>query len=72
MCKFCINCGAKGSLVVLTLPEDYSTPFLEMGYFDGEKYSAEQELVPLNCKECDHIMFHLGASIDFDIAPLNA
>lgn len=60
--NYCINCGEKGTLQELDVPEDEEPPFLERGEFGPDnQYSREQSVTILQCQTCQHEMIDLSS-----------
>lgn len=60
--KYCINCGEKGTLRALEVPESEDPPFLERGEYGADnRYSQEQFVIILQCQDCQHEMIDLSS-----------
>ncbi|WP_082041549.1 hypothetical protein [Vibrio jasicida] len=60
--NYCINCGEKGTLQALAVPENECEPFLERGEFGADnRYSEEHPVTILRCQQCHHEMIDLSS-----------
>jgi len=60
--NYCINCGEKGTLRALEVPDNEDPPFLERGEFGADnRYSLEQPVTILACQICQHEMIDLSS-----------
>lgn len=60
--KYCINCGEKGTLRALEVPDSKEPPFLERGkYGTDNRYSQEQFVTILQRQDCKHEMIDLSS-----------
>ncbi|GEK15368.1 hypothetical protein [Aliivibrio fischeri] len=60
--NYCINCGERGTLQELSVPESEEQPFLQRGEFEPDnQYSLEQFVTILQCQTCQHEMIDLSS-----------
>ncbi|EIO4563331.1 hypothetical protein LQM11_003957 [Vibrio parahaemolyticus] len=60
--SYSINCGEKGTLRALEVPEHEAPPFLERGEFGADnRYSQEQPVTIQECPVCKHEMIDLSS-----------